>query len=111
MSKYNLTRGMIVDITLGDGIGSEQKGRKPGVIISNDKGNDNSPNIIVAILTSQNKTKLPVHVITNEMPKVSTVMCEQIRTISKDRVNGVYRKASPELMELVNNALRVSLGL
>ena len=48
---------------LGHGIGSEQEGCRPVVIIQNNVGNKHSPTVIIASITSKKdaKPKLPTH--------------------------------------------------
>ncbi len=46
-------RGDIYCADLGQGIGSEQKGTRPVVIIQNNIGNKHSPTVIVAAITSK----------------------------------------------------------
>ena len=47
-------RGEIYYADLGHGVGSEQEGRRPVVIIQNDVGNKHSPTVIVAAVTTRN---------------------------------------------------------
>lgn len=60
MSKTYL-RGDLYYADLGHGIGSEQKGTRPVVIIQNNVGNKHSPTVIIAAVTSKAnvKAKLP----------------------------------------------------
>lgn len=53
-------RGEIYYADLGKGIGSEQEGYRPVVIIQNDVGNRHSPTVIVASISSRivGKSKL-----------------------------------------------------
>ena len=48
---------------LGHGVGSEQAGRRPLVIIQNNVGNKHSPTVILAAITTKTtgKRKLPAH--------------------------------------------------
>ena len=46
-------RGDLYYADLGHGIGSEQKGTRPIVIIQNNVGNKYSPTVIIAIITSK----------------------------------------------------------
>ena len=81
-------RGDLYYVDLGDGIGSEQCGLRPAVIVQNDKGNRFSTTVIVAPLTSKAKKLMPTHVTlenNEDLPKTSTVLLEQIRIVeSKD---------------------------
>lgn len=54
-------RGQLFYADLGSGIGSEQQGLRPVVIIQNNIGNKHSPTVIVAAVSSKTKTKLPTH--------------------------------------------------
>ena len=66
MSKPYL-RGDMYYADLGQGIGSEQKGHRPVVIIQNNTGNKHSPTVIVAAISSKAgvKPKLPTHYFIN----------------------------------------------
>lgn len=85
-------RGEIYYADLGHGVGSEQEGRRPVVIIQNDVGNKHSPTVIVAAVTTKafgKRKKLPVHyALDNEtgLKAPSVVMLEQIRTLDKHRL-------------------------
>lgn len=46
-------RGDIYYADLGRGVGSEQEGYRPVVIIQNNKGNRHSPTVIVAAISSK----------------------------------------------------------
>ena len=56
-------RGDLYYADLGHGIGLEQKGTRPVVIIQNNVGNKYSPTVIIAAITSKAniKAKLPTH--------------------------------------------------
>lgn len=56
-------RGDIYFADFGQGIGSEQMGYRPVVIIQNDTGNKHSPTVVVAAVTSKvdAKVKQPTH--------------------------------------------------
>ena len=86
-----IKRGDIYYADLNPVIGSEQGGKRPVLIISNDIGNKHSPTVIVAAITgkTQTKAKLPTH---NKEKNVegldrdSVILLEQIRTIDKQRL-------------------------
>lgn len=109
-------RGEIYYADLSPVVGSEQGGVRPVLIVQNDIGNKYSPTVIVAAITSQiNKAKLPTHVELSAseygLPKDSVILLEQIRTIDKKRLREKICTLSPEVMEKVNEALQISLGL
>lgn len=110
-----IKRGDIFYADLSPVIGSEQGGIRPVIVVQNDIGNKYSPTVIVAAVTSQiNKAKLPTHV---EIPqeyglaKDSVILLEQVRTIDKKRLREKAGHLSDELVDKVNEALDISLGL
>ena len=52
-------RGDVFFAKIGKGVGSEQHGDRPVVVIQNDIGNLHSPTTIVAMITSKQKHLLP----------------------------------------------------
>ena len=52
-SNWKFQRGDIYFVKLEAGVGSEQNGARPAVILQNDVGNIYSPTLIVAALTSK----------------------------------------------------------
>lgn len=97
-------------------VGSEQGGIRPVLVIQNDIGNKFSPTVIVSAITSQiNKAKLPTHVEISAkdygLQKDSVILLEQIRTIDKRRIKEKIGHLDDKLMEQVNEALYISLGL
>lgn len=109
-------RGDIYFADLGDGIGSEQKGIRPVMIVQNDIGNKYSGTVVVAALTSDynSKPNLPTHYYIKAdkgLYKDSIVMLEQIRTIDKNRIICYIGQASKIQLNGIDKALRLSLGL
>lgn len=109
-------RGDIYYADLSPVVGSEQGGIRPVLIIQNDIGNKHSPTVICAAITSRmNKAKLPTHVEIDarkyRIVKNSVVLLEQVRTIDKRRLKEMVCHLDGELMDKVNEALRVSFEL
>lgn len=109
-----IKRGDIYFAKLEDGIGSEQNGERPVLVIQNDIGNRYSPTTIVAsITTSTTKKPMPTHVeLPNEksgLPENSIVMLEQIHTIDKVRLERFVCHLGDEFSYSVNKAIRCSL--
>lgn len=111
----NIKRGDVYYADLSPVIGSEQGGVRPVLILQNDIGNKFSPTVIVSAITSQiEKAKLPIHVELNQavgLERNSVILLEQIRTIDKKRLREKVTHLDDEIMERVNEALAVSLGL
>lgn len=109
-------RGELYYADLGIGVGSEQNGYRPVVVIQNDVGNKHSPTTIVAAISTQIKTKakLPTHFYVSPacgLAQPSIIMLEQIRTIDKTRLDKYIGKLSPAEITGLNHALAISIGL
>ncbi len=109
-------RGDVYYADLSPVIGSEQGGVRPVLVIQNDIGNKYSPTIIVAAITSQiNKAKLPTHIEISSsdygLPKDSVVLLEQIRTIDKKRLREKVGHFDEDMMNKVDDCLKISIGL
>ncbi|NLJ98573.1 MAG: type II toxin-antitoxin system PemK/MazF family toxin [Tissierellia bacterium] len=109
-------RGDIFYADLSPVVGSEQGGIRPVLVIQNNIGNKYSPTIIIAAITSRiNKAKLPTHVEINApeygLPKDSVVLLEQVRTIDKKRLREKIGRFTEEMMDNVDECLKISLGL
>jgi len=109
-------RGEVYFADLSPVVGSEQGGIRPVLVIQNNIGNRFSPTVIVAAITAQiQKAKLPTHVeIEAEkygLERDSVILLEQIRTIDKQRLTDKITQLDDELMEKINQALEISLGL
>ena len=111
-----IRRGDVFFADLDPVIGSEQGGVRPVLIIQNDIGNQHSPTTIVAAITGQlSKAKLPPHVALggreNGLSKNSVVLVEQVRTIDKHRLKEKICSVDKVIMEQVDVALEISMGL
>ncbi len=111
-----IRKGDIYYADLSPVVGSEQGGIRPVLVVQNDIGNRYSPTIIIAAITSQiNKAKLPTHVeIKGDdygLSKDSVLLLEQIRTIDKKRLGEKIGHVEDDIIEKVDDALRISLGL
>ena len=109
-------RGDIYYADLSPGVGSEQGGIRPVLIVQNDVGNKFSPTVIAAAITSQRfKTSLPTHIQVNAhgcgLAKDSIVLLEQVRTLDKKRLKEKMGNLDENDMNRVNQALSVSLGI
>ena len=93
----DLHRGEIYYISRGGAsYGHEQQADRPAVIVSNEKNNENSGVVEVVYLTTQPKTDLPTHTVIRSTGRVSTVLCEQIVSVSVDRIAGYIGQVSEQ---------------
>jgi len=109
-------RGDVYFADLSPVVGSEQGGVRPVLIIQNDIGNRFSPTVIIAAITAQiQKAKLPTHVEIDAQrygfERDSVILLEQIRTIDKQRLTDKITHLDDEMMDKVDEALQISLGL
>ncbi|MBB5181627.1 mRNA interferase MazF [Planomicrobium koreense] len=86
------------------------------LVIQNDIGNRFSPTVIIAAITAQiQKAKLPTHVEINAkkygFERDSVILLEQLRTIDKSRLTDKITQLDEALMEKVDEALEISVGL
>jgi len=106
-----------IDMFLSLPRGSEQSGMRPALVVQTDAANQNPryPNVIVAAISTKGKD-VPFHVPlapegSNDLSENSWCKCEQILTISKDRLARRLGRVDDRLMKQVGDALRLVLGL
>lgn len=124
-SVQDIQRGDIFYCNLGteNRIGNEQRGNRPVIVIQNNVGNKFSATVIVVPITSSTtKPNIPTHFklenVYAEVYYPSTVLCEQIYTISIDRLknsrSGQYEyldTLNRRDMEKLDECLKTSLDL
>lgn len=111
-----IKRGELYYADLNHGIGSEQDGIRPVLIIQNNVGNKYSPTVIVASITADihSKHRIPTHLwipAKDRLKQDSVILLEQIRTIDKSRLKNKLGKLSVREMIKVNYRLLISLEL
>ena len=98
-------------------VGSEQTGVRPVVILQNDIGNEHSPTVIIAPITSKvnSKSIMPTHVFVKAsntgLKQDSIILTEQIRTIDKMRLRYYIGEIDDNKIQAIDKALIVSLGI
>jgi mRNA interferase MazF len=96
--------------------GREQSGRRPAVVIQNDRGNESSESTIVALMTSRVPSRpYPMHVVVASdetgLDGDSTVLLEQLQTVDVRRLRQRVGMLSPGSMEQIDRAIHRSLGI
>lgn len=89
----------------------EQSGRRPYIVVSNNSNNKFSPMISVVPITSKEKKPLPTHRSININGQTCTVLGEQVSYIPKTDLVEFIRKANESEMAMVENVIKVQLGL
>ena len=111
-----ITRGDIFIADLNPVQGSEQGGVRPVLIVQTDRGNRFSPTVICAAMTSRlGKNDLPTHVWVSArdsgLRSDSLVLCEQLRTLEKRRLQAWVGHMDELVIRRVEAALRAALGM
>ena len=95
--------------------GSGQGGRRPALVIQNDLGDlASTVSVAAAIISKVPSRRYPFHVRVPEgiLPGPSVVLCNQIRTVAKERLEGPPLAELPaDVMGEVDAALVSQLGL
>ena len=96
--------------------GSEQRGMRPVLVVSNEEFNLATTNVTVLPLTSTARRLYPSEVLLPQVragqPRDSIIMAHQVRTIAKERLGSIFGYlAAPTLRQSVQNAMKVHLNL
>ena len=108
----NINRGDIWYIGNGyPAVGSEQRPGRPAVVVSNQQNNRYGEVVEVIYLTTAPKRDLPTHVTIRSSGRVSTALCEQISTVSVERLGDYCCHVSDSELTAIENAMLISLGI
>jgi mRNA interferase MazF len=77
-------QGDIVIVDFDPSLGSEQKGKCPGVIVSNNVYHEKTNGFVIIVpITSDKVYQYPLHVSLDERTKTyGQIMCEQLKTMN-----------------------------
>lgn len=106
----------VVEANLDPAAGSEEKGRRPVLIVSNEEFNQAMPNVTVLPLTSTKRRLYPSEVLLTPGKAGQTLesitMAHQIRTISKGRLGRLLGHLDDTgVQDKVRAAIKEHLGL
>lgn len=112
-----IRRGELYWVDWSPARGSESAGVRPALVVQRDAGNlaPTYPNTVVVTVSSQGR-EVPLHVRLapsreNGLKNVSWVKCEQLFTISKDRLRGRLGRVSAGDLREVEQAIALNLDL
>lgn len=108
---YDIKRGDIFYISRGYATGCEQQSGRPAVIVSNDENNRHSSTVEVVYCTTRFKPDLPTHTVILSTPYESTVLCEQVTTVSVERIGNYIGSCTEGEMKEIDLCIMTSLGL
>jgi mRNA-degrading endonuclease toxin of MazEF toxin-antitoxin module len=114
-------RGEIWTCQLGKNIGSEENKIRPVIIVQNDTGNEKGPTTIIVPISNRPK-KIATHIelrendyklVPNEEARVTgTILCEQIKVVSKARLGRhVATLENDFIIKILNPKLKISIDL
>ena len=107
----DIKRGEIYYIRKTATTGAEMEAGRPAVVVSNNALNVTSMAVEVVYLTTREKNNMPEHVNIRSSGKNATALCEQIHTVSLERISSKLGTCTDDEMEQIENALLHSLGI
>ena len=109
------SRGEIWLVSLDPTKGREQAGMRPALIVSVDMFNYGAAELVVAIPITSRAKGIPLHVEIappeGGLTLTSYIKCEDVRSISTARLVRRLGIVSPQTIDLVEDRLRILLGL
>lgn len=108
-----ILRGDVVWAELDPARGSEQAGRRPVLVLSQDVFNERSGTVIAVALTCRPQAAgfpLTLELSGPRLPKKSWVKVSQVRTLSTERLGPRIGKVSAEELSLVIEGLNEIIG-
>ncbi len=108
-------RGEIWIADLNPTRGREQAGRRPVLVVSEDLLNQGPADLVIVLPLTSTLRPIPSHIrITppeGGLKVESAVLCEAIRSISRSRLVQRWGEVSVEVMESIEDVLRILLRL
>ena len=106
-------RGEIWLVDFGEPIGREQAGRRPGVVVSADRLNESLAGVVIVVPCTTTYRGLPSHVEldpqTSGLDAVSYAKCEDVKSVSDQRLVVRLGTANDEALFALSRALRFLL--
>jgi mRNA interferase MazF len=99
----------------GEPIGREQAGRRPALVVSADPLNEGPAGVVIVVPLTTAWRDLPSHVEIEPgesgLDEVSYAKCEDVKSVSDQRLVARLGTASPEAVFAAGSVLRLLLGL
>lgn len=97
VKEYIPKQGDIVFLDFTPVLGHEQKGKRPGIVVSKDIFNKNTKMVMICPITS-NEKDFPTHHILKETKKIhGSVLCEHVRSIDYEIRNLKYIETASDV--------------
>jgi mRNA interferase MazF len=108
-------RGEVWLVELDPTRGHEQAGRRPALVISHDVFNEGPSDLVLVLPLTTRLRSIPVHVRVSPpqggLHAPSAILCDGIRSISRDRLVECWGPVSPTTLREASHALKVLLAL
>ena len=111
----NSVRGEIWLVDLNPNRGHEQGGRRPGLVVSVDLFNQGPAGLVIVIPITTKEKGIPWHVEIKApeggLTKRSFIKCEDIRSVSRERLVQRLGQVTRNTLDAVEDRLRILLNL
>jgi len=108
-------RGEIWAVSLNPTRGREQQGTRPALVLSTDQFNQGPAGLVVVLPITGTARGIPLHVRIDPpeggVKKASYVKCEDVRSISKERLGRRWGRVSPNTLAEIEDRVRILLDL
>ncbi len=105
-----VNQGDIVIVDFAPSLGSEQKGKRPGVVVSNNTYHKKTNGFVIVVpITSDLAGSYPLHVDLDQRTKTyGQIMCEQVKTMdTKARNLKVVEQLPRDLLDKVLKIIKL----
>jgi mRNA interferase MazF len=108
-------RGQVWLVDLDPTRGHEQAGMRPAVVVSVDQFNQTPLGLVVVVPLTSKAKEFPLHVRVNPpeggLEVTCFAKCEDVRSISRERLGKSLGRVTPAVLRQVEDRLRLVLGL
>jgi mRNA interferase MazF len=111
MARVAPRRGDVFWVILDPTVGTEIKKTRPAVIVSNDSCNAHGARVVVAPVTSNVTSLYPGEAKVLIQKRDARVLGDQLRSIDRQRLGKRIGRLTRDEIELVDEALRITLAL
>lgn len=106
-------RGEVWLIDFGEPVGSEQAGRRPGVVVSADRLNESSAGVIIVVPCTTTRRDLPSQIEiepgASGLDETSYAKCEDVKSLSEQRLVARLGAAGDEVLFAIARTLQFLL--
>jgi mRNA interferase MazF len=111
----NPSRGEIWRVNLNPTRGREQAGHRPCLVVSVDTFNHGPADLVIVLPITRKDKGIPLHVSLHPpeggVSRHSFIKCEDVRSVSKERLLKRWGRISSQSMEQVEDRLRILMDL